>query len=89
MIEREVEIINRLGLHARATARLVTLAQRFQSRITLSHGDRQANGKSIMGVLTLGATHGSRVRIRAEGEDEAEAVAALCDMIQRRFGEAE
>ena len=89
MTECEVEIVNRLGLHARATARLVTLAQRFQSRITLAHGDRQANGKSIMGVLTLGATRGSRIRIRAEGEDEAEAVAALCEMIHHRFGEPE
>ena len=89
MIEREVEIVNRLGLHARATARLVTLAQRFQSQITLAHGDRQANGKSIMGVLTLGATRGSRIRIRAEGEDALEAVEALSELIAARFGEPE
>lgn len=87
MTEREVEIVNRLGLHARAAARLVTLAQRFQSDVRLAHGTREANGKSIMGVLKLGATRGSRIHIRAEGPDEGEAVAALVALVRDRFGE--
>ncbi len=87
MTEQEVEIVNRLGLHARAAARLVTLAQRFQSDVRLVHGTREANGKSIMGVLKLGATRGSRIRIRAEGPDEGEAVAALAALVGDRFGE--
>jgi len=83
----EVLIVNALGLHARAAARLVQMACRFQSRIDVSRDHRTANGKSILGLLTLVGRQGTRLTISAEGPDEADAVKALVRLISSRFGE--
>ena len=82
-------IVNRLGLHARAATQLVNCASAFASEIQICLGDRRVNAKSIMGVLTLAATTGSEVLIEAEGEDEAEALAAVVRLIENRFNEEE
>ena len=89
MLEREFEIINRLGLHARAAAKLVTMASTFASEIQVCRGEQAVNGKSIMGVMLLAASQGTVIRIRAEGDDEEEALNQLGDLIARRFDEAE
>ncbi len=89
MIERQVEIINRLGLHARAAARLVHLASQFTSEIELEVDGEQVNGKSILGVLLLAAGQGSRLTLRARGPDAMEAVAAIEELFRDRFGESE
>ena len=86
-VQRELTVINKLGLHARAAARLVTLAASFAADIRLARGDREVNGKSIMGVLMLAAGQGSRVELRAEGADAAEAVAEIQALFDNRFGE--
>lgn len=86
-MERSFTIVNRLGLHARAAARLVQTANRFQAEITIARDGQAANAKSIMGVLMLAAAKGSDVTIRAEGPDGAEAVAAIGDLIEAGFGE--
>jgi phosphocarrier protein HPr len=88
LIEREVVLVNVLGLHARAAARLVQLASRFQSRITLSKDGRTVDGKSILGVLMLAGALGDRLILRAEGMDEVEAVESLAALVLSRFGEA-
>ena len=87
MIEREVEIVNRLGLHARAAAKLVHVAGRFGSSILLSCNGEEVNGKSILGILLLAAAQGTLVRIRCEGGDEEEALTALVELIAQRFEE--
>ncbi len=89
MISRELHIINKLGLHARAAAKFVTTAGAFISDIQLSHNDMQVNGKSIMGVMMLAAGQGSRLTLKAEGQDEAAAASALDALVQDRFGEGE
>lgn len=89
MSRREVEIINRLGLHARAAAKLVSCASGFASRIEIERNGQRVNGKSIMGVMMLAASRGSRIVIEASGEDEEAALAALETLIGERFGEAE
>jgi phosphocarrier protein len=89
MKRREIEIINRLGLHARAAAKLVSCASGFASRIELERKGQRVNGKSIMGVMMLAASRGSRIVIEADGEDEASALAALETLINDRFGESE
>jgi phosphocarrier protein len=86
--EREVQIVNRNGLHARPAAEIVKLANKFQSEITMVRDDLEVNGKSIMGVMMLAAECGSTVRIRAEGPDAAEAVEALASLVEGGFGEA-
>jgi phosphocarrier protein HPr len=88
MTSRTVTIINPLGLHARAAARFVHAASRFHSRVRVSKGVRDMDGKSIMGLLLLTAAQGSEIRLSAEGPDEVEAVATLCDLIARGFDEA-
>jgi phosphocarrier protein len=88
-VRREVTIINKLGLHARAAARFVTLASSFQSDIHLWKGDREVNGKSIMGVMMLAAGKGVSLVIEAHGEDAEEAVSRLEKLICDRFGETE
>jgi phosphocarrier protein HPr len=80
-------IVNELGLHARAATRFVQTASRFQSEIFVTKGDREVNGKSIMGMLMLVAAKGSRISVRAVGEDAHEAVAALRELVDGRFGE--
>ena len=85
LIEREVLIINRAGIHARPAAKLVRTAGSFASDIFLESGGERVNGKSIMGIITLGATYHTTVKIIADGDDEEAAVAALEDLFARRF----
>ena len=87
MIERELVIQNRLGLHARAAARFVHLASRFQSRILLAKDGLCVDGKSILGLLTLAGSQGSSIRLRVEGEDEEDAVRELTGLVEGHFGE--
>lgn len=87
MTELDVQIVNRLGLHARAAARLVHAANRYKCRITVSHGDSRVDGKSILGLLTLAAAQGTRLRLAAHGDDEQEALGELARLIRDRFGE--
>lgn len=88
MIERELLIENRLGLHARATAKLVQLLSGFNCDATLSAKGRQVNAKSIMGVMMLAAAKGSTVTVETDGDDEVEAIEALARLISTGFGEA-
>lgn len=83
-----VTITNPLGLHARAAARFVHAASAFQSRIRVAKGDREMDGKSIMGLLLLAAARGTSIRITADGVDEADAVATLRALVERGFDEA-
>ena len=85
--EREFDIQNRLGLHARAAAQLVRLANGFASEIRVEKDGMEVNGKSIMGVLMLAAPKDAKILIRACGEDAEEAVAAIGELIARKFGE--
>jgi phosphocarrier protein HPr len=84
--EAELLIRNQLGLHARACALFVKAAARFASEVTVRRDDLEVNGKSIMGVMMLAAEEGSAIRVRAEGPDEREAVAALRELVDGRFG---
>jgi phosphocarrier protein len=87
MIEQSVDIINRLGLHARAAAKLVDCAARFSCKITLQKDGKGVDAKSIMAVMMLAAGQGSRLLILLDGQDEEEARAALLALINDRFGE--
>ena len=89
MPSRELEIINKLGLHARASAKLTQLASRFQSDVHIARNGRRVNAKSIMGVMMLAAGKGSVVTLEAEGEDAQAALDALRQLIAERFGEAQ
>lgn len=89
MISRELEIINRLGLHARAAAKLVKLSASFSSDIDIEKDGQRVNSKSIMGVMMLAASFGSTVTVHANGEDELQALDAISDLIDRRFDEDE
>ncbi len=89
MIKSPIKISNKLGLHARASAKLTKLASSFGSDIHLSRNGRRVNAKSIMGVMMLAAGLGSEVEIEVDGDDEAVAMAALRSLIESRFGEAE
>jgi phosphocarrier protein len=84
---REVEVLNRLGLHARAAARFVQLAGRFESRILVTRDSYEVDGKSILGILMLAATQGTRLRLSAEGRDAKEALDSLVQFVAERFGE--
>jgi len=86
---REVTIVNKLGLHARAAAKFVTLASGFSSRIIIKRGEREVNGKSIMGVMMLAAGKGIMIEICAEGGDEVNAADKLVSLVADRFGESE
>jgi phosphocarrier protein len=86
---QQVRIINKLGLHARAAAKFVTLASRFASEILVARGDRRVNGKSILGVMMLAAAQGCAIDITAIGDDEQDALRRLVELINRRFGEPE
>jgi phosphocarrier protein len=86
-VEREFAILNRLGLHARAAAQLVRLANGFTSDIHVAKDGMEVNGKSIMGVLMLAAPKDTKILIRAMGLDAEEAVAAIGELIARKFGE--
>jgi len=85
----DAQIINKLGLHARASAKLTQVAGEFQSEIWLSRSGRRVNAKSIMGVMMLAAGQGSTVKIEAEGTDAEAAIAALTKLISEKFGEGE
>ncbi len=89
MQQREVEIVNKLGLHARASAKLTQLAGSFQCEVWLSRNGRRVNAKSIMGVMMLAAAKGSKVDIETSGPDEEQAMTALVELIAQRFGESE
>ena len=89
MVRRDVTIINRLGLHARAAAKLVTLASGFEADIRLRRDDREVNAKSIMGVMMLAAGKGTRLEVVASGEDAQAAVEQLDHLVRDRFGESE
>ncbi|MBI2297005.1 MAG: HPr family phosphocarrier protein [Betaproteobacteria bacterium] len=89
MLQREVEIINKLGLHARAAARLTQVAGQFKSGVWLNRNGRRVNAKSIMGVMMLAAARGSKVVVEAEGPDEQEAMKAVTRLIAGSFEEAE
>lgn len=89
MKQCQVEITNRLGLHARAAAKLVHTANAFSSDIFISAGDEEVNAKSILGLLTLAASKGTPLLVRATGDDEASAVAALVLLFEDKFGEGE
>jgi phosphocarrier protein HPr len=89
MIEKTFKIINKLGLHARAAAKFVAHAGRYESEITITKGNQTVNGKSIMGVMMLAASFGSEILIRAQGVDEADALTDLEKLIADRFGEAQ
>jgi phosphocarrier protein len=80
-------IQNTLGLHARAAAKFVHTAGRFTARIRVARGEREVDGKSIMGLLLLAAAQGSSIRISADGPDETAAIAALCKLVERGFDE--
>ena len=89
MASLDAEIVNKLGLHARAAAKFTHVASGFQSEIWLSRAGRRVNAKSIMGVMMLAAGRGSTVRIEAEGADADAALAALARLIAEKFGEGE
>jgi phosphocarrier protein len=89
MPQTEAEIVNKLGLHARASAKLTQVASGFASEVWLSRNGRRVNAKSIMGVMMLAAGKGSRVTIETKGEDEEAALAAVVRLIAGRFGEQE
>ena len=89
MISRDIEIKNKLGLHARAAAKLVHTAARFKSDIKVRKGDEEVDGKSILGILLLAAGRGSVVTIRADGDDERDALDAVEKLIDGKFDEVE
>ena len=87
MTSRSVIVVNPLGMHARAAARFVRLATRYESRVRVSRPGREMDGKSIMGILLLAAARGSTLTISADGRDELDAVRALADLVETGFGE--
>ena len=87
MVSRDVTIVNQLGLHARAAAKFVHLASRFESQVRVTRDNRAMDGKSIMGILLLTAARGARLTISAQGHDEQAAVDALCQLVDSGFGE--
>lgn len=89
MIKQQVEIINKLGLHARASTKLTQTASQFASEVWIERNDRRVNAKSIMGVMMLAAGKGSVVTLEAEGKDEKAAMDALVELINGKFGEPE
>jgi phosphocarrier protein HPr len=89
MRQKQVEIVNKLGLHARASAKLTQLASRFKSEVWLTRNGRRVNAKSIMGVMMLAAAKGSQIEIETSGEDEEAAMNELTKLIGDKFGEGE
>ncbi|MGH8693344.1 MAG: HPr family phosphocarrier protein [Burkholderiales bacterium] len=89
MQQREIEITNMLGLHARAAAKLTQLAGKFSADVWVTRDGRRVNAKSIMGVMMLAAAKGATVVVETDGPDESEAMAALVGLISERFGEGE
>ena len=89
MLEQSVEIINKLGLHARAAGKLVETTSRFTSDITIEKEGRNVDGKSIMAMMMLAAAKGTTINVKVNGEDEAAAMKAIIELINDRFGEGE
>jgi phosphocarrier protein len=89
MQHKEIKILNKLGMHARASAKFTQLASRYRSDVWLTRNDRKVNAKSIMGVMMLAANQGATLVIETTGEDEIEAMQALVQLIEDRFGESE
>ncbi len=89
MQQQEIEIINKLGLHARASGKLTQTASAYKSEVWIAKNGRRVNAKSIMGVMMLAAGKGSKVTLDVEGPDETEALQALIQLINQRFGESE
>ena len=89
MQTQTITIINKLGLHARAAAKLVTLASQYQCKIELQRNQRTVNGKSIMAVMLLAASKGTELEVRTDGEDEAVAMDSILELINNRFDESE
>ena len=89
MINDELQIINKLGLHARAASKLVSCASRFSSSIRIAKGDQWADGKSIMSVMMLAAGQGTTLQVEIDGDDEQDAFQALTDLVNDYFGEGE
>jgi phosphocarrier protein len=89
VLEQEIEIVNKLGLHARAAAKLVSTAGQFTSEVLLSKGNQEINAKSIMGVMMLAASIGTILTLKTSGADEQQAMDALVELINDKFGEGE
>ena len=89
MVEKEIIIKNKLGLHARAAVKFVNLANRFVSTVKIEKDGNEIDGKSILGILTLAATQGSKVILRVSGKDEKETMSALIKLIENKFEEKE
>jgi phosphocarrier protein len=89
MLKQEIEIINKLGLHARASAKITQLAAQFKSDVNLLRNARRVNAKSIMGVMMLAASKGAKIEIETNGDDEQAAMDALIQLINNKFGEGE
>ena len=89
MRERDIEITNRLGLHARASAKLTQTASKFTCDVWISRNGRRVNGKSIMGVMMLAAARGTQVHLETRGSDEDAAMQAMVELIESKFGEGE
>ena len=89
MLQQEVEIVNRLGLHARASAKLTQTAGQYAAEVWLSRNGRRVNAKSIMGVMMLAAAKGSRISVETNGADETPAMQAITALIADKFGEGE
>lgn len=87
MQSKEIKIINKLGLHARASCKLVNIANKYNAHITISHMTSEANAKSIMGIMLLAATYGSIITITAHGSDEDQAIQEIITLINDKFGE--
>ena len=89
MLKQEIKIINKLGLHARASSKVTQTATQFSSEVWVTRKERRVNGKSIMGLMMLAAAQGSTIELETDGSDEAAAMQALTDLINDYFGEGE
>ncbi len=89
MLENSITIINKLGLHARAAAKLVSTASTYSSKVKISFNDKEVDGKSIMSVMMLAACQGSEITLKVDGHDEDAAMDAITDLINDYFGEGE
>jgi len=89
MIQQEIEIVNKLGLHARASAKFTQLASKFKSEVWVTRNGRRVNGKSIMGVMMLAAGKGSKIMLETDGADEQECFDAIVGLVNDKFGEGE
>lgn len=89
MLEKEITISNRLGLHARASAKLVQALHEFQAATTIAYRGKEVNAKSIMGVMMLAAGLGATIRVRADGPDEEAAMATMVELFERKFDEGQ